>query len=158
MGSLALRDRDHRIVLRGDLDFFHRDALLARLEPATTWGCVTVDLSDVRLVDAAALGCFARLHNAMCRINPDSLIRFVGVRPKIAWLFRLTRLDSLFELVEISAFSASTKRQSCRVRERGSRSRHGRPAPLSRTARSSKAAELAPASIVTWGPRGVKDC
>ncbi|HEY9085384.1 MAG TPA: STAS domain-containing protein [Candidatus Tyrphobacter sp.] len=100
MSALALHAQHPSILLRGDLDYFHKDALLAQLWPATTWGRVTVDLSGVRLVDASALGCFVRLHNAMRGINPDAIVRFIGVRPRVAWLFRLTHLDALFELIE----------------------------------------------------------
>jgi len=88
------------LVLHGDLDCFSKDALLARLEPAALRKYVTVDLSDVRFMDASALGCFVRLHNAMRRLYPGSRVRLVGVRPLIARLFRLTRLDSVFDLLE----------------------------------------------------------
>jgi len=91
--------------LRGDLDFFHKDALLAQLAPATTWERVTVDLGDVRFLDASALSCFVRLYKAMRSVRPNPVIRLVSLRPHIAALFRLTHLDSLFELIESDAIS-----------------------------------------------------
>ncbi len=98
--SASLLPEEGLLVLHGDLDCFNKDALLARLEPSANRKYVTVDFSEVRFVDAGALGCFVRLNNAMRRIHSDSLIRFVGVRPSIARLFRLTRLDSVFQLTE----------------------------------------------------------
>jgi anti-sigma B factor antagonist len=100
MFSPVLCDHHPAIVLRGDLDFFHKDALLAQLLPATAWERVTLDLNAVHLLDASALGCFIHLYNAMREFCPHSLIRLIGVRPQIARLFRLTRVDSLFDLVE----------------------------------------------------------
>ncbi len=98
--SAPLLAQEGPLVLLGDLDCFTKDALLARLEPLSSRKHVTVDLGSVRFMDASALGCFVRLNNAMRRIHSDSRIRFVAVRPLIARLFRLTRLDSVFELHE----------------------------------------------------------
>jgi anti-anti-sigma factor len=94
------------IVLRGNQDFFRKDALRAQLARATMWNCVTVDFHDVDFVDASTLGCFARLYKEMCRISPHPRIRLVGLRPHLAALFRLTHLDSLFELIENDQTSA----------------------------------------------------
>lgn len=103
--ALGLPLQDATIVLRGDLDFFRKDALLVRLAAATTWGRVTVDLGDVGFLDASALGCFVHLYNEMRSIRPNPVIRLISLRPHVAALFRLTRLDSLFELIESDATS-----------------------------------------------------
>jgi anti-anti-sigma factor len=107
MSAIALRLplQDDTIVLRGDLDFFHKDALLAQLASATTWGRVTIDLGEVRFLDASALSCFVHLYKAMRSVRPNPVIRLLSLRPHVAALFRLTHLDSLFELIESDATS-----------------------------------------------------
>jgi anti-anti-sigma factor len=100
--ALALSLRSPTIVLRGDLDFFGKPALLAKLASAMTSHAVTIDFHDVDFLDASALGCFVHLYAAMRRVNSRPRIRFIGLRPHLVELFRLTHLDSLFEFIAVA--------------------------------------------------------
>lgn len=85
-------------MLKGDLDFSSTPALSERLRRAVGRDEITVDLSDVSFMDAGALGCFVRLHNAMREVHHNSVIRLTGVAGQFARLFRITNLDSVFQL------------------------------------------------------------
>lgn len=96
------------IVLRGDLDFLQREALQAQLVSATARSHVTIDLSEVRFLDASALGCFIHLYNAMRDVHPKPVIRLVGLRPHLATIFRVTGLDSIFDLIAVRSTRGQT--------------------------------------------------
>jgi anti-sigma B factor antagonist len=56
---------------------------------------VILDLSQVSFVDSTALGALVALHK---RLGGGESLSLASVRPEIATLFRLTRLDTVFRI------------------------------------------------------------
>lgn len=92
------------IKLRGELDIAARPRLQEILEGTERLARVTFDVRRVRYMDARSLGYFVHLHDHMAR-EPFSkrAIRLIGVRPIVARLIRLVRLDEIFEVCELAA-------------------------------------------------------
>jgi anti-anti-sigma factor len=92
------------IELEGSLDIAARPRLKAILERRGRLRRVTFDLCKVDFMDASALGCLVHFYNGMAR-DPgcEPVIRLTGVRPIVARLLRLVRLDEIFEVVEMAA-------------------------------------------------------
>jgi anti-anti-sigma factor len=93
--------------LQGPLDIYQTPYLLEVTEKIERQFRVTFDFKAVNFIDAGALSCFVRLHNRM-RPNHErpgspafeASIRLINVRPLVARLIRMVRLDELFEIQE----------------------------------------------------------
>lgn len=59
--------------------------------------CVEVDLSHARTVDSEGLGALISVHKAMC--NRAGQVRLLQPAPLIADMFKLLKLDHLFQIV-----------------------------------------------------------
>jgi anti-sigma B factor antagonist len=58
---------------------------------------IVLDLSAVDFMDSTGLGVFVSL---LKKLGPDGAIAVAGVRPAVLRLFQLTRLDTLFRIVD----------------------------------------------------------
>lgn len=58
---------------------------------------IVLDLSSVEFMDSTGLGVFVSL---LKRLGPDGAIAVAGVQPAVLRLFQLTRLDTLFRIVD----------------------------------------------------------
>jgi len=58
---------------------------------------IVLDLSAVEFMDSTGLGVFVSL---LKKLGPDGAIAVAGVQPAVLRLFRLTRLDTLFRIVD----------------------------------------------------------
>ncbi len=70
-----------------------RDYVRASLKPGHR--CIEVDLSQATFVDSEGLGALISAHKAMAQCG--GIVRIKGAVPMVRELFRLTRLDQLFE-------------------------------------------------------------
>jgi len=101
--------------LQGPLDISRTAYLVEVSESVERQFRVTFDFEAVDFIDACALAYFVRLHNRM-RPNHElpgspsceASIRLINVKPLVARLIRVVRLDQLFELQEhIVTFSVN---------------------------------------------------
>lgn len=58
---------------------------------------IVLDLSAVEFMDSTGLGVFVSL---LKKLGADGAIAVAGVRPAVLRLFQLTRLDTLFRIVD----------------------------------------------------------
>lgn len=58
---------------------------------------IVLDLSSVDFMDSTGLGVFVSL---LKKLGPDGAIAVAGVQPAVLRLFQLTRLDTLFRIVD----------------------------------------------------------
>lgn len=58
---------------------------------------IVLDLSSVEFMDSTGLGVFVSL---LKKLGPDGAIAVAGVKPAVLRLFQLTRLDTLFRIVD----------------------------------------------------------
>ncbi len=68
--------------------------LLARALPAVERGDATLDLSNVKQMDAAGLGALVVLHQVAQQHG--NTLRFINPSPRVRQLLTLTKLDSVF--------------------------------------------------------------
>lgn len=91
--------RGHVLVVEGFDDLgatnagLFREFVRATLKPEHQ--IVEVDLSRASFVDSEGLGALISAHKAV--VGRGGLVRLLGARPAVRELFRLTRLDQLFE-------------------------------------------------------------
>jgi anti-sigma B factor antagonist len=57
--------------------------------------CIEVDLADTTFIDSEGLGALVSVHKLVA--SRGGIVRLPGARPAIRELFRLTRLDRIFE-------------------------------------------------------------
>ena len=86
------------IALDGELDI-SREADLERALARAEWAdCAILDLSKVSFASTTLLNAVLRLHKKMRAHGRTGAIRIVGCAPNVRRIFRLTRLDTLFEV------------------------------------------------------------
>ncbi len=90
----------HQIVrLSGDLDFASRAATERSLRDADA-DVVVLDLTDVRYLDAGALGCFVGLKKRLRERGRLGIVRVVAPDLKLRRLFAITGLARVFDVCE----------------------------------------------------------
>lgn len=96
--SLLDQGREAILRVRGELDALTAPELRPTLDQlAETPGRdVIVDLSDLRLIDSSGVGALVSLFKRV-RANGGS-VRFVGVAEQPLAIFKLLRLDLVFEI------------------------------------------------------------
>lgn len=94
-----LLDDEVTIALAGELDLSREEDLARSLARAEWCDRATLDFSDVTFVSTTLINAVLRLHKRMRAHGRDGSIRIVGCAPHVRRIFRLTRLDSLFEVV-----------------------------------------------------------
>ena len=72
-----------------------RDFINATLKPEHRF--VEVDLSNADFIDSEGLGTLISAHKAV--VARGGAVRLIGASPMVTELFRLTRLDQLFEFL-----------------------------------------------------------
>jgi anti-sigma B factor antagonist len=84
--------------VRGELDALSCPDLRAVLDTLVTLGkCnITVDLSELRLIDSSGVGVMVSLYKRVRANGGD--VKFVGVTAQPLVIFKLLRLDRAFEL------------------------------------------------------------
>lgn len=87
------------------------DVVHAQLPASSVW----LDFTEVRDVDASGLGALASLHTAFRAAGKR--LKLLNVRPQVAQLLRLTKLDSVIEtcsvreILDLFCASAAVMRQ-----------------------------------------------
>jgi len=97
IATIPSDDGTARIVLEGELDLYTATELksaIADLGDDVRW--LTVDLSRVEFIDSAGLGILVAAARTMR--GRDGSISLVGVDHSVHKVFRVTGLDSWFEL------------------------------------------------------------
>jgi anti-anti-sigma factor len=96
------------IVMGGALDGLTADADSAAIEEAagkSTAG-VLFDMTGVEFMGSAALHVFLRIHGAFA--DTEKQMAFAGLKPAIYKMFKIARLDSMFECFETQADAIKT--------------------------------------------------
>lgn len=86
------------IALHGELDISCEAELERALARAEWADRATLDLSNVSFVSTTLLNAVLRLHKKMRAHGRAGAIRIVGCAPHVRRVFRVTRLDKLFEV------------------------------------------------------------
>ena len=91
-------DQEERTVLRisGSLDALSTPELRPAIEAlvAEKRGAVTVDLSELRIIDSSGVGAIVSLYKRMRAVGAK--VEVVGLRDQPLAIFRLLRLDRIF--------------------------------------------------------------
>jgi anti-sigma B factor antagonist len=98
--SISDEDTTKLLRIRGELDALSAPELRPVLDKIVDerHADVTVDLSDLRLIDSSGVGALVSLYKRV-RAQGGS-VRFVGVRAQPLVIFKLLRLDIVFGLTE----------------------------------------------------------
>ena len=98
MNHTLIRENESAVLsLRGELDALSCPELRPVLDSLAEDGRrVTVDLSELRLIDSSGVGAMVSLYKRV-RANGGE-VRFVGVTAQPLVIFKLLRLDRAFEL------------------------------------------------------------
>ena len=98
MNHTLIREKETAVLsLRGELDALSCPELRPVLDALAEDGRrVTVDLSELRLIDSSGVGAMVSLYKRV-RANGGE-VRFVGVTAQPLVIFKLLRLDRAFEL------------------------------------------------------------
>jgi anti-sigma B factor antagonist len=99
MNHSLIHDSDTTVLrVRGELDALSCPELRPVLDVLGQAGkrTVTVDLSELRLIDSSGVGAMVSLYKRV-RANGGE-VRFVGVTAQPLMIFKLLRLDRAFEL------------------------------------------------------------
>jgi anti-sigma B factor antagonist len=99
MNHTVVQENDATVLkLRGELDALSCPELRPVLDNLVTEGkrAVTVDLSELRLIDSSGVGAMVSLYKRVRANGGD--VRFVGVTAQPLVIFKLLRLDRAFEL------------------------------------------------------------
>lgn len=99
MNHSLVQEGDAAVLhVRGELDALSCPELRAVLDGIVKEGSrsVTVDLSNLRLIDSSGVGALVSLYKRI-RANGGE-VRFVGVTAQPLVIFKLLRLDRAFEL------------------------------------------------------------
>lgn len=96
--TLAQDEQSALLRLGGELDALSCTELRPVLDALASRGkcAVTVDLSELRLIDSSGVGVLVSLYKRV-RANGGE-VKFVGVKAQPLVIFRLLRLDRAFEL------------------------------------------------------------
>jgi anti-anti-sigma factor len=86
------------IALHGELDISRESDLDRALAGAEWANRATLDLSRVSFASTTLLNAVLRLRRKMRGHGRAGAIRIVGCAPHVRRIFRLTRLDTLFEV------------------------------------------------------------
>ena len=86
------------IKIRGELDALSAPELRPHIEQLITDQCrrVTVDLSELRMVDSSGVGALVSLYKRVRNYGGE--VSFIGVTAQPLVIFKLLRLDVVFEL------------------------------------------------------------
>jgi anti-sigma B factor antagonist len=90
-GVLKLKVLDKRMDARGAPDF--KDRVGTLIKAGNHW--IALDLSEVEFIDSSGLGA---LVSVLKQLGGQGEIAIGGVRETVAGLFRLTRLDKVFQM------------------------------------------------------------
>lgn len=85
-----------RIMLRGEYDIWRRDELRAVLEALDLTGDVTLDLSEVTLIDAGAASLLIALHRRLRVHDPQARIILVNAQRIVRRVLELCKASDLF--------------------------------------------------------------
>jgi anti-sigma B factor antagonist len=99
MNHQLVHEADSTLLrVRGELDALSCPELRDVLETLAAMGKrdVTVDLSDLRLIDSSGIGVMVSLYKRV-RANGGQ-VKFIGVTAQPLVIFKLLRLDRAFEL------------------------------------------------------------
>jgi anti-sigma B factor antagonist len=99
MNHSLVQDKDTTVLrVSGELDALSCPELRPVLDQLVTTGGqrVTVDLSELSLIDSSGVGAMVSLYKRV-RANGGE-VRFVGVTAQPLVIFKLLRLDRAFEL------------------------------------------------------------
>jgi len=98
MNHTVVQDNHATVLkLRGELDALSCPELRPVLDSLVTEGrAVTVDLSELRLIDSSGVGAMVSLYKRIRANGGD--VRFVGVTAQPLVIFKLLRLDRALEL------------------------------------------------------------
>jgi len=99
MNHSLVQDKDTTVLrVSGELDALSCPELRPVLDQLVTTGGqrVTVDLSELSLIDSSGVGAMVSLYKRV-RANGGE-VRFVGVTDQPLVIFKLLRLDRAFEL------------------------------------------------------------
>jgi len=99
MNHFVEQDGDVTVLhIRGELDALSCSDIRPVLDAIVGDGkrSVTVDLSELRLIDSSGVGAIVSLYKRIRAIGGD--VRFVGVTAQPLVIFRLLRLDRAFQL------------------------------------------------------------
>src|SRR5262249_50692061 len=99
MNHTLVQENDKAILrLRGELDALSCPEIRPVLDSLATEGrrTVTVDLSELRLIDSSGVGAMVSLYKRV-RANGGE-VRFVGVTAQPLVIFKMLRLDRAFDL------------------------------------------------------------
>jgi anti-sigma B factor antagonist len=99
MNHSLVEDGDRTILrLRGELDALSCPDVRPVLDSVVEQGrlAVTVDLSELRLIDSSGVGAIVSLYKRVRAKGGN--VRFVGVTAQPLVIFKLLRLDQAFEL------------------------------------------------------------
>lgn len=69
-------------------------------------GAVTLDLSQVLFMDSSGLGALIAVLKTM---PPDRALRLCGLTPNVQRVFRLTRMDSVFTILDAGADATESR-------------------------------------------------
>jgi anti-sigma B factor antagonist len=90
-GALSLKVLDKRMDARSAAEFKERVGAL--IKAGNQW--IALDLSEVEFIDSSGLGA---LVSVLKQLGGKGEIAIGGVRDTVASLFKLTRLDKVFQL------------------------------------------------------------
>jgi anti-sigma B factor antagonist len=98
MNHTLIKENETAVLsLRGELDALSCPELRPVLDALAEDGRrVTVDLSELRLIDSSGVGAMVSLYKRVRANGGD--VRFVGVTAQPLVIFKLLRLDRAFEL------------------------------------------------------------
>lgn len=99
-GALSLKVLDKRMDARSAAEF--KDRVGALIKAGNQW--IALDLSEVEFIDSSGLGA---LVSVLKQLGGKGEIAIGGVRDTVASLFKLTRLDKVFQLYPEPAMALS---------------------------------------------------
>jgi anti-anti-sigma factor len=91
MHQEASTDR-HFITLAGEYDIARRRELAELFDSVTNGGPITIDMSEVKYVDSTFLGELTKMRLRLAELP----VTLVGVRPNVARIMHLAKLDRFF--------------------------------------------------------------
>lgn len=85
------------VVLKGDLDFYRAPEIEQRLSGIEKCGDITIDLSDVRFIDASFISQLARLYHRNARHVGMPSIKIIA-RPFVVKILSIVEFTKYFKI------------------------------------------------------------
>jgi anti-anti-sigma factor len=89
------------ILRRTEYDIHSATELLGELQALAAGKCV-IDFRNVKYLDSISLGALIRRLKELREEYPATSFVLTNVRPQVAAIFKLTTLDSIFEVCQIN--------------------------------------------------------